>query len=66
MNTSKRPVDMLFPERSQALTDRRCIGKPIGCGQSITVFKSILSEKEYAISGLCEACQDKVFGSEEE
>lgn len=42
-----------------------CIDKPIGCGQPVTVesFKDPLSLKEYGISGLCQACQNKIFGS---
>jgi len=28
-------------------------------------FKSRLSLKEYSISGMCQSCQDKTFGSEE-
>lgn len=34
------------------------------CGKSIDFdieFKDALSRKEYSISGLCQACQDKVF-----
>lgn len=35
------------------------------CGKKIDVtkeFKDSLSRREYAISGLCQDCQDKVFG----
>ena len=32
--------------------------KPI----DLTSFKDDLSKKEYAISGMCQACQDKMFG----
>jgi hypothetical protein len=28
-------------------------------------FKDALSKKEYGISGLCQVCQDSVFGGEE-
>lgn len=29
-------------------------------------FKDLLSVKEYTISGMCQACQDKVFNTTEE
>jgi hypothetical protein len=32
------------------------------CGESAKDFKDALSEKEYAISGMCQKCQDSVFG----
>lgn len=35
------------------------------CGQSALHFRDELSRKEYAISLLCQACQDEVFSAEE-
>lgn len=32
------------------------------CKNPITGFKDPLSEREYQISGFCQACQDSVFG----
>ncbi len=35
------------------------------CGKTIDVateFRDYLSKKEYTISGLCQKCQDEVFG----
>ncbi len=32
------------------------------CGKPATQFKDELSRREYRISGLCQECQDKVFG----
>lgn len=34
------------------------------CGRKIDVedFRDALSKREYKISGLCQTCQDKVFG----
>ncbi len=32
------------------------------CKESATEFRDGLSEKEYSISGLCQKCQDEVFG----
>jgi hypothetical protein len=35
------------------------------CGQPAEVFRNQLSEREFAISGLCQACQDHFFDEEE-
>ena len=35
------------------------------CGKMIIGFKDLLSEKEYAISGMCQECQDSTFESDE-
>lgn len=32
------------------------------CKSTNLEFKDALSEKEYAISGMCQSCQDSVFG----
>jgi len=56
----ERPVDKLFPEKR--------IFKEIGlcttCGKPIkeNEFRDKLSEKEFGISGMCQVCQDEVFG----
>ena len=52
--------------RSTALVNNTCLNPPIGCGKEIKGFRDTLSSKEYSISGLCQDCQDKVFGKEEE
>lgn len=36
------------------------------CGGKADYFRDALSRKEYRISGMCQRCQDKVFGTEEE
>ncbi len=61
----KRPVDLLYDGRREAISDGRCIPLPIGCGEdfSMSEFKDKLSRKEYTISGLCQKCQDSVFGA---
>lgn len=51
--------------RSSAIKSDRCIKKPIGCEGPATAFRDSLSAKEYTISGLCQRCQDKVFGRPE-
>ena len=32
------------------------------CGRKELVFKNELSRKEYTISGMCQKCQDDIFG----
>lgn len=48
--------------RTTAITSNRCVPVPVGCGGSATEFRDALSAKEYTISGLCQKCQDKIFG----
>ena len=36
------------------------------CGQKVKEFKDELSKEEFAISGLCQDCQDDVFDKFEE
>ena len=49
-------------ERTTAIEANQCLRPPFGCGQPVTGFRDGLSEKEYRISGLCQQCQDKMFG----
>jgi hypothetical protein len=51
--------------RTTAITHSRCVNAPIGCGNDINGFRDAISAKEYTISGLCQACQDKIFGDGE-
>jgi len=37
-----------------------------GCGGEIIGFRDRLSAKEFRISGLCQVCQDGVFGVKDE
>lgn len=48
--------------RSTSISKEQCIPKPIGCGRPATEFRDRLSRKEFTISGLCQECQDKIFG----
>ena len=36
------------------------------CGKEITGFRDELSKKEFSISGMCQACQDQIFGGADE
>ena len=57
-----KPAFRLFPE----LADRIMCGKCVTCDNDIrhSDFKDDVSKKEYGISGLCQGCQNEVFGSE--
>ena len=48
--------------RTTSIKGNICVRAPIGCGGPATEFKDDLSRKEYTISGLCQKCQDEVFG----
>jgi hypothetical protein len=63
---AQRPVDKLVGGRAEAIVNGRCIPKPIGCGNNNVVLRDDLSAKEYLISGLCQDCQDALFGTGEE
>lgn len=49
-------------KRTTAIERNYCIPHPIGCGKEIKEFRDSSSEREYTISGLCQDCQDKIFG----
>lgn len=58
---SFRPADSLFPNRRVAIHADICAI----CSNAASEFKDDLSRREYRISGLCQACQDSVFGSDD-
>ncbi len=58
----KRPADVLFPD----FYERRRKGLCPTCGAEIGPFRDELSRREFAISGMCQECQDKVFCDVEE
>ena len=62
------PLDVVKALQDLALAHAtmRCIQLPIGCAGPATQFRDDLSRTEYGISGLCQTCQDKVFGTDDE
>lgn len=48
--------------RRAYIQDNRCVPPPIGCGGPALEFPDELSRREYSLSGLCAACQAKIFG----
>lgn len=50
--------------RSTAINNDTCVKEPFGCGGPATEFRNEISQKEYTISGLCQKCQDEIFGKD--
>jgi len=67
--TEKSPAIEKFLEdefgRTSAITNDRCVPAPVGCGGPAVEFEDEASRREYAISGLCQKCQNSFFGSDE-
>ncbi len=59
----QRPVDLFFPARREAIARAVCVPAPIGCGGEAVEFRDDWSREEFAISGLCQSCQDEIFGT---
>jgi hypothetical protein len=51
-------IERMFPGTTKAIEENRC---PL-CLGPITDFRDELSEREYEINGMCQACQDDVYG----
>jgi hypothetical protein len=54
----KHIIDTVFPGTNKKTKEKTC---PV-CKQRIEGFRDYISEREYEISGLCQECQDSVFG----
>lgn len=56
---------MFGVDRQESIKENVCIDPPIGCGQPISNFGmwSEIEQAEYRISGLCQACQRKIFSA---
>jgi len=59
-----KPIFQIMPEKYQRIVDALCVC----CDNKIaeTPFKDALSKKEYSISGMCQDCQDSVFGGDDD
>ena len=57
-----KPIEMLNPSHQKDI-DMAVCNTFIGCGKQIwsNEFRDDVSRKEFEISGLCQACQDKTF-----
>jgi hypothetical protein len=49
---------MLSTPRSVAFKENTCVT----CSGEAKEFRDTTSEKEYTISGMCQPCQDKIWG----
>ena len=56
---NKNIVEKIFPGTIEKIEKKIC---PI-CNNPIGEFKDRLSRKEYEISGMCQTCQDEIFGA---
>lgn len=56
-----KPIGALAPEKATAIKDGVCTM----CQGEALEFRDALSKREWSISGLCQGCQDEVFGGEE-
>lgn len=54
-------IESMFPGTKAAIAAHQC---PM-CRNLIEGFRDALSEREYEISGLCQNCQDEIFGGGE-
>ncbi len=59
-NIALKPIELLFPGTAQSIQEGLC---PI-CKGEVTSFRNELSAQEYRISGMCQKCQDAVFGGQ--
>lgn len=51
-------IEAVFPGTLAAVASGKC---PV-CKNTIGEFRDSLSKREYEISGLCQNCQDEIFG----
>jgi hypothetical protein len=58
-------LELFGVDIGKAKDENRCVPEPIGCGKPIKFFTDNKSRDEYAISGLCQKCQDEIFGGQE-
>lgn len=62
----ERAMQRLFGyDRREMIKASQCVPKPYGCGGPAKWFRDVESVKEFTISGLCQKCQDEVFGASE-
>lgn len=55
---AEKPFFKIFPEKLLRIK----LGLCTMCGEEITGFKDKRSKDEYRISGMCQNCQDEIWG----
>ena len=63
LTNAKEDMAMRLFGRSPSMA--KTAGQCVKCGEFGLEFRDELSRKEYGISGLCQCCQDGIFGTEE-
>ena len=58
--------EMAFALFGRSASIAKASGQCVSCGEFNLEFRDELSRKEYGISGLCQCCQDGIFGTEED
>ena len=59
-----KPAFAIFPEAADRIMQSICVTCPAPIVDAD--FDNELSRKEYGISGMCQSCQDNVFGDNNE
>lgn len=60
--SQKAPELEIFLQRNFNRTTSIQSNTCVSCNGDASTFKDQLSKKEYTISGLCQKCQDDIFG----
>lgn len=56
----RQAIEGFFPGTQQAIDEEKC---PT-CREPVGEFRNPISKREYEISGMCQKCQDSVFGKD--
>ena len=64
-------IKVMIDQSSTALYGRPtsgalALGICVSCGEEASFVHSVIAKAEYAISGLCERCQDEIFNDVEQ
>lgn len=55
-------LGVIHDARNRAVEAGLCLDPPTGCGMIAAAFRDALSAAEYRITGLCQSCQDGMYG----
>ena len=61
MTTNIVELMQVITATNWATKHNRPSNRCVSCKDTATIFKDELSKREFGISGLCQACQDKIF-----
>jgi len=56
----QNPANLVFPKAYKSIREGKC---PI-CGSTDKYFRNRDSLREHSISGICQKCQDAIFGED--